>query len=373
MNTASQHILTYASGINKSQANSIVEYRTLHGPFQTREDIKSVKGIGKVAFQNAAGFLRITDGDEPLDSTIIHPEKYNIVKSLLSSAFSSFNNQTDDSTTTAASSTKTSKTSTAAASKRKKNTVTINNENIRSLLFSQQLRNYFESSACDWNLHASSLNEDVDNLKLLARWISDPYFNATNQVDIRNLKGIPPKLTRKCILSPNDFHIGMEVSGTVRNITTFGVFIDIGSKEDGLLHRSKFGKKTEFIIGEVLQCYIIEINEQKGGKISLSLSQSDCPIVRDDGTGQLQAPRSVSATTRKHEDYQSDDETRIARNNKKRSTTETVVDESSSTNVVASKKRRGEKSETTPTTTTPAVENEPKKPRKSKKLTNKEE
>ena len=301
------------------------------------------------------------DGAEPLDSTIVHPEKYDVVKSLISIIYSSINlTATDDNNNNNNESTITSTTS-----KRENNNSQVNylnNDTIRNLLFSQQLRNYFESPSCNWNIYSTMLNEDVENLKLLSKWISDPYYNTTNQLDIRSVKGIPPKLTRRCILSPNDFYVGMMVSGVVRNITTFGVFFDIGSKEDALLHRSKYGNKQEFVMGEVLQCYIIDINELKGGKISLSLLQSDCPKQdrnnsNNDVVNQNQnIPRiTQQQLQQKYEEYQSDDESKVM---KSKNVTELTTN--------SSKNQRTQKKRSVETVVT--EESEKKKTKRTKKV-----
>jgi uncharacterized protein len=262
VNTASQHILGYASGINKSQAAAIIKHRIENGPFRNRGEIKNVKGIGKIAYQNAAGFLRVMDGDEPLDTTIVHPEKYDATKSLL--YYVLFGSPEGGGEIT-------------EKPKKKKSARSqplISNQQIKEVLFSQRLRAQLE--LCNWTFLSVLLNESVETLHLISKWISDPLFNAVDNSDIRGIKGIPPVLTRRSILAPTDFHIGLIVKGTVRNITSFGTFVDIGAEEDALLHRSQYGPRKDigFVIGEMITCQIINIDAERGGKMSVSLNVS---------------------------------------------------------------------------------------------------
>lgn len=257
VNSASKHVLSYVSGINKSQAASIIQHRIAHGPFRSREEIMGVKGVGRVSFQNAAGFLRVMNGEEPLDSTILHPEKYSLMKSLLGLVFAS--KSSPDS----------------RSKKRKMNSIPhLSNQEIANLLFTSRLRDGLIH--CNWDDLKNHLNEDVESLKLYAKWISDPYYSSTDEMDLRGRKGIPPFLSKKCLLSPNEYQPGLLVRGVVRNITSFGTFIDIGAEEDGFLHRSKYGSRSAggFVIGEQLQCRVLLIDAERGGKISLELVDS---------------------------------------------------------------------------------------------------
>lgn len=302
VNTASLHVLSYASGINKSQAAAIITHRSTRGPFRSREEIQKVKGIGKISYQNAAGFLRIMDGDEPLDSTIVHPEKYSVLKSLLSLIISS------------PPSTPLASESTLLPKKRKKPSSQsgagrlLSNEEIKQLLFTQQLRDQFRH--CNWSDLSSQLQEDIDSLKLLSRWITDPLFNASHDLDLRGRKGIPPYLARKCLLSPEDYQPGLIVQGIVRNITSFGTFVDIGAEEDGFLHKSKYGSRGVggFVIGEMIHCQVLLIDKERGGKISLGLIEDRrvAPISVTDGRSEgvpvQTGEESKRATTSDHEE-----------------------------------------------------------------------
>ena len=245
------------------------------------------------------------DGVEPLDSTIVHPEKYCVLKSLLSLITSS-----PPSTPLASES--------AALSKKRKKPSSqsfpsgagrlLSNEEIKQLLFTQQLRDQFRH--CNWSDLSSQLQEDVDSLKLLSRWITDPLFNASHDLDIRGRKGIPPHLARKCLLSPEDYQPGLVVQGIVRNITSFGTFVDIGAEEDGFLHRSKYGSRDVggFVIGEMIRCQVLLIDKERGGKISLGLIEDrrTAPISVTDGSSECVFVQAVGeegnrATTSDHE------------------------------------------------------------------------
>jgi predicted RNA-binding protein with RPS1 domain len=149
----------------------------------------------------------------------------------------------------------------------------LSNEEIKLLLFSQQLKDYFLH--CNWTDLSVQLSEDVNTLRMLSRWITDPLFNSSHDLDLRGRKGIPPVLARKCLLSPEDYQPGLIVQGIVRNITSFGTFLDIGAEEDGFLHRSKYGSRNlgGFVIGEIVQCRVLLIDRDRGGKISLGLAE----------------------------------------------------------------------------------------------------
>lgn len=268
VNSASEHVLGRASGLKAPQAAAIVKYRDANGPFRCLEDLKTVKGIGAVTFQNAAGFLRVT-GSEPLDSTIVHPEQYVICRELLKAITKSSHK--------------------------------LSNSDISSLLFSDQLRRAVLE--CSWSSIQSEVcggKEDVETLKTIAKWVSDSTFCSTATSDVRGIRGVAPRLLRKGIPEPADLCAGAVVEGTVRNITSFGVFVDIGAGEDALLHKSQYGPKTAsgFVIGERLsEVTIIGVNADRGGKISLTLRKdSKAPSNPSRGGSGVTANASSSTT-----------------------------------------------------------------------------
>jgi predicted RNA-binding protein with RPS1 domain len=262
-----------------------------------------VKGIGKIAFQNSAGFLRVMDGIEPLDSTIVHPEKYSLVKSLLNLLCSpspspvapppppplvpsSDSNEIDLPVRKKAK-------KVASRSSRRNELPLMTNIELQNVLFSSELRQ--KSVECNWTDLSLRLGEEIDSLKLLTTWVSDPFYSSTSGVDLRGVKGVAPLLTKKCLLSPQDYQPGHRVRGVVRNITSFGAFVDIGAKEDALMHRSKYGLRRGpkgFVIGEAIFCRVLPIDAERA-KISLEFLEE---VEQGQGQRQRLTPAAADAS-----------------------------------------------------------------------------
>ena len=172
VNTASFSLLSYISGISKTMAKNLVSYRDENGVFKNREEIKKVKGIGPKAFTQAAGFLRIRNGENPLDNTAVHPESYDVAKQLYKKDL----------------------------------------DKIDIFKISKEL-----------NVGELTLKDIIEELKRPGR-------------DIRS--DMPKPILRSDILSIEDLKVGMTLKGTVRNVVDFGAFVDIGIKNDGLVHLS---------------------------------------------------------------------------------------------------------------------------------------
>jgi protein Tex len=259
VNTASQHILARASGLSSSQAAAIVKHRAQHGPFPNLEALKKVKGIGPMTFQNAAGFLRVI-GEEPLDRTIVHPEQYAVTRELLRAL-------------------------TGGSGSGKK----LSSADISSLLFSPRLVQAV--AGCDWASVQASVGGgalSVEALQTLARWVSDNTFSSTATADVRGIRGVAPRLQRTSLPQPADLTAGSVVEGTVRNITSFGVFVDIGAGDDALLHKSQYADKERvgFVIGERLPAVtILGVSAERGGKISLTLKPTGNSVAGGGGGG----------------------------------------------------------------------------------------
>lgn len=227
LNTASVSLLKYVSGLTSRTAASIVKYRDEHGPFRNREELKKVDGIGEIAFQQAAGFLRIPDGDNPLDNTSIHPESYQATQKLLEKF------QIED----------------------------IN-------AGGKQLRAKIKSEVKD----LSQLLEELG--------IGEPTFN--DILDNLEKPGLDPRdelpkpIFKSDVLKMEDLREGMILKGTVRNVVDFGAFVDIGVKQDGLVHVSRMAKKFvknpyELLsVGDVIEVKVISIDLERG-RIGLSM------------------------------------------------------------------------------------------------------
>ena len=220
LNTASAALLTHVAGIGPKLAENIVAYRNENGPFKNLSALKKVPGVGPKAFEQAAGFLRIRDGDEPLDSTAIHPESYKIAKAIL---------------------------------KQTKLKDRATPEERERALNDLRLRQSLTEMAAEFNTGVPTLK---DILEQLARPGRDPR------------EDLPAPILRSDVLSMEDLQTGMKLNGTVRNVVDFGAFIDIGVKQDGLLHRSQIPQGTTLSVGDVLTVEIRSIEIERG-RISL--------------------------------------------------------------------------------------------------------
>lgn len=225
INTASETLLKQVAGLSSAMAKQIVLYRETNGPIQNRFDITKVKGIGPKAFEQAAGFLRIENGTNPFDRTAIHPESYEITNTLLSKLNLSMSDMGSD------------------QAKEVFNQVDITS-------FSKELN-------CD----TYTLKDILDACKAPMR-------------DYREKNDGP--LLRKDILTMEDLHIGDELEGVVRNVVDFGAFVDIGLKEDGLIHISQLSNKrinhpSEVVsVGDIIKVWVYQIDEEKH-KVQLTL------------------------------------------------------------------------------------------------------
>lgn len=232
LNTASVSLLKFVSGLNAGIAKNIVKYRDENGKFRSRREILKVSKLGEKAFEQCAGFLRITDGDNILDNTAVHPESYKSAEALLS-AFG----YTDED---------------------------VRAGRIRDL--PERIRERGEESvaaACDMGV--PTMRDIVTELLKPGR-------------DIRD--ALPKPMLREDIMSINDLKAGMELTGTVRNVADFGVFVDLGVHQDGLVHISEITDK--FIrhpsdvlkVGQIVKVRVIGV-DLKRNRIALSMKSTD--------------------------------------------------------------------------------------------------
>ena len=225
VNTASSSLLKYVSGINKKNIDKIIEYRNTFGRINSREEIKKKKLLTDKTYEQAIGFLRITEGSNILDETAIHPESYEIATNLL-----------------------------------KKLDCTLNDVGTDKLI--KRLENI------DINSLANELDTDIYTLEDVIASLKKPNRDPRDEM--------PQPLLKSDVLDINDLKVGMKLQGTVRNVVDFGAFIDIGLHEDGLVHISKITDKyikhpSEVLsVGDIVDCYVDEIKLDKK-KVSLSL------------------------------------------------------------------------------------------------------
>lgn len=231
LNTASVALLRHVSGINSKVAGAVVAYREKNGAFRSRSDLRKVPGLGDKTFEQAAGFLKIRGGQEPLDNTAIHPESYPATRNLLKSL------NVDLSKGGAA----------ATAIKEFRQTAS---DEAKLGELAQRL-----------GVGAPTLKDILDNLEKPGR---DPREN------------LPAPILRQDVLKLEDLAPGMVLKGTVRNVVDFGVFVDIGVKQDGLVHITEMSDRfirhpLELVsVGDIIEVKVLQI-DGKRGRISLSM------------------------------------------------------------------------------------------------------
>jgi len=220
VNTASPALLTHVSGVGPRLAQRIVAHRDEKGPFPSRTALRDVPGLGPKTFEQAAGFLRIRDGDNPLDASAIHPESYAIAEAVLARA--GLTMQTEPGEREAP---------------------------LAALLTPPRREQPLNALATELGTGAPTL---ADILEQLVRPGRDPRDD------------LPAPILRSDVLTVDDLRPGMRLKGTVRNVVDFGAFVDIGVKHNGLLHRSQIPPGTQLKVGDVIDVEILRIEPQRG-------------------------------------------------------------------------------------------------------------
>ena len=227
LNTASVELLTHVAGLNAGIAREIVNYRNENGKFNNRQELLNVKKLGPKAFTQCAGFLRIVDGNEPLDATSIHPESYEATYKLMEAC------------------------------------------GIEKL--GEPDAQFPEEKTKDLGIDEYTLKDIEEAIRTPLRDYRDQFEGAILKSDVLELK---------------DLTVGQELHGTVRNVVDFGAFVDIGLHEDGLVHISRMSMKkvnhpSEIVsVNDIVTVYVYEINEEKG-RVQLSLLSLDDLAKRD--------------------------------------------------------------------------------------------
>ena len=220
LNTASPALLTHVAGIGPKLAENIVAHRDEQGPFVDRQALLSVPGLGPKSFEQAAGFLRVRGGKNPLDESAIHPESYSIARKVLAKA---------------------GLTADMPPAERE------------GPLSRWQSQDAVKQLAAELGTGFLTLS---DILEQLVRPGRDPRSD------------LPLPILRSDVLSMDDLQSGMHLKGTVRNVVDFGAFVDIGVKQDGLLHRSQYPDTADFGVGDVIDIVILKVEAERG-RISL--------------------------------------------------------------------------------------------------------
>jgi uncharacterized protein len=225
VNTASKALLMYVSGLNKTSAENIVKFRDKVGKFNNREDIIKVPRLGDKTYEQAIGFLRIPESDEALDVTAVHPESYSVAKEIMKRF------------------------------------------NITGDMFGKD-----EVKLIVEHMDRPKLQQELNVDKYTLDDILDAFIAPIR--DPRDQFQTP--ILKSDILKLEDLTVGMELEGTVRNVVDFGAFIDIGLKEDGLLHISKISKsyikhpKDVLNVGDIVKVYVLNIDKNRG-KVGLTM------------------------------------------------------------------------------------------------------
>lgn len=226
VNTASAPLLSYVSGIGPALAKYIVEYRKENGPFRSRSELMNVARMGEKAYQQCAGFLRIPDADNPLDNTAIHPERYELVTRM-------------------------------AADLRTSLGQLVNNPALASNI---EMANYVDKET------------GVPTLTLIIDELSKPRREAVEEIDNAQFD--------QGITSIHDIRPGMTLTGKINNITAFGAFVDLGIKENGLLHVSQMSDRfvnSPFEVvsmGQTIRARVLEVDPLRG-RIALTLKEAE--------------------------------------------------------------------------------------------------
>lgn len=224
INTASKSILKYVSGLTKSVIENIIKYKE-EKKIVNREEIKKIKGMSEKVYEQSIGFLRIPDGDNPLDNTGIHPESYELTNKLL-------------------------------------DTLALDIKDINQESFKESLKKANAQTL------ANTLKADIFTIEDIIKELGNPGLDPRDELEAPILKSD--------ILHIEDLRVGMELQGTVRNVASFGAFVDIGLHDDGLIHISKMSKSfvknpNDIVnVGDIVKCYVDNIDLEKQ-KVQLTL------------------------------------------------------------------------------------------------------
>ena len=227
LNTASASLLEYISGISKAVAKNIIDYRETNGRFTNRQQLLKVAKLGPKAFEQCAGFMRITGGDNPLDATSVHPESYDAAKKLLE----------------------------------------VMGYDIESISSGELIG--LKSKIEDMSRLADELGIGTITLEDIVKELEKPGRDPRDEM--------PKPILRKDVLDMKDLTPGMILKGTVRNVIDFGAFVDIGVHQDGLVHISQMSAERRVehpldvvSVGDIVDVRVIDVDANKG-RISLSM------------------------------------------------------------------------------------------------------
>lgn len=229
LNTASASLLTYVSGLSKTISENIVKRREQKGPFRSRQELLEVSGVGEFKYQQAVGFLRIPEADNPFDNTAIHPESYDAAKRLC-----------------------------------EKFGIDVRHLNSLQDKLAEQIRSLNKKKV------AEEIGVGLPTLELILENLLKPGRDPR--------ESLPKPILRQDILKLEDLKPGDQLEGTVRNVVDFGAFVDLGVKQDGLLHISRMNVGSEKVqnphdvisVGDIIKVSVESIDQERG-RISLQM------------------------------------------------------------------------------------------------------
>jgi len=242
LNTASKELLTFVSGMTPTVAKNIVNYRNENGAFKNRRQLLKVPKLGPKAFEQAAGFLRIRGGENPLDNTAVHPESYPVVQAIAKDLDLPLTGITQIS------------------------------EKIKTV----NIKKYVTEKVGE-----PTLRDIISELEKPGRDPRAEFKYATFQAGIKEI---------------SDLQVGMELEGIITNVANFGAFVDVGVHQDGLVHVSQLADrfvddpKQIVKVGQVVKVRVLEVNE-KLKRVSLTMKLQEKPQPQNGNSARLPAPR----------------------------------------------------------------------------------
>jgi protein Tex len=252
LNSASAALLKHVSGINSRVANAIVKYREEHGPFKARAELQKVTGLGPATFVQAAGFLKLAGGVEPLDNSFIHPESYDAVRTLLTILPDGEDKRARP----------------AERIAKFRQLIKLQSSLGRGANRNRSNQAGGDGEQATWTDLAKKVGIGLPTLNDILENLEKPGLDPRD--------ALPAPILRHDVLKMEDLQTGMVLQGTVRNVVDFGAFVDIGVKQDGLVHVSEMADRfikdplSVVAVGQVVQVRVLKVDHQRG-RVQLSM------------------------------------------------------------------------------------------------------
>ncbi len=292
LNTASAPLLEYISGISKVIAKNIVDYRETNGRFKNRQELLKVSKLGPKAFEQCAGFMRITDGENPLDATSVHPESYEAALKLMEKLGLTFEDLKEIQKNAAKASKAQAKPKPQPKKKEQKTVIKNTNTAMGKALAAAmggatlEADNTAKTEEVASTVVSGGLEKKVKDKKKMAEELGIGEITLTDilkelEKPARDPREDMPKpILKSDVLDMKDLKPGMILKGTVRNVIDFGVFVDIGVHQDGLVHISQITDKyikhplEAVSVGDIVDVKVMEVDVNKK-RIALTMRLND--------------------------------------------------------------------------------------------------